>query len=154
EQVTYIEAHGTGTPLGDPIEVSALQGVIGSNRPVDAPPCHMASVKANIGHLETASGVASLIKVMMMLERGQIPPQRNFEKLNPNIETIGLTLQIPTELKPWDVGERPRIAGISGFGFGGTNAHVIVEGWPHRVVEQAEQLERPLHLAMFSAHTA
>ena len=150
EQITYIEAHGTGTPLGDPIEVSALQGVIGA-RAADAPPCYMASVKGNIGHLETASGVASLIKVILMMQHGQIPPQRNFKTLNPNIEQLGLTLKIPTELTPWNVADRPRIAGISGFGFGGTNAHVIVEAWPNRVVESRAQFERPMHLATFSA---
>ena len=152
EQVSYIEAHGTGTPLGDPIEVSALNGVLG-NRPEGSLPCHMASVKGNIGHLETASGVASLIKVVLMLQNGQIPPQRNFKELNPNIQALGLGLTIPTKLTPWDVGNRPRIAGISGFGFGGTNAHVIVEGWPNRPVEQGTQMERPLQLAVLSAHS-
>lgn len=154
EQVTYIEAHGTGTPLGDPIEVSALQGVIGNNRAADAPPCYMASVKGNIGHLETASGVASLIKVVLMMQHGQIPPQRNFKTLNPNIEQLGLTLRIPTELTPWSVADRPRIAGISGFGFGGTNAHVIVEAWPQTAVQSHRQFERPLHLAALSAYSA
>ena len=152
EQVSYIEAHGTGTPLGDPIEVSALNGVLG-NRPEGAFPCHMASVKGNIGHLETASGVASLIKVVLMLQKGQIPPQRNFKELNPNIQSQGFNLKIPTQLMPWDVGNRPRIAGISGFGFGGTNAHVIVEGWPNRPVEHGKQMERPLQLAVLSAHS-
>ncbi|MCE9604697.1 MAG: methenyltetrahydromethanopterin cyclohydrolase [Planctomycetia bacterium] len=152
EQVTYIEAHGTGTPLGDPIEVSALNGVLGV-RPADALPCHMASVKGNIGHLETASGVASLIKVVLMLQNGQIPPQRNFRELNPNIAAATFGLKIPTELTPWDVGKHPRIAGISGFGFGGTNAHVIVEGWPSRPVEKGAQMERPQQLAVLSAHS-
>jgi amino acid adenylation domain-containing protein len=152
EQVTYVEAHGTGTPLGDPIEVSALQGVLG-NRSPDAQPCYMASVKGNIGHLETASGVASLIKVVLMLQHGQIPPQRNFTTLNPNIAQLGLTLKIPTKLEPWDVQGAPRIAGISGFGFGGSNAHVIVEGWPQPAPDTKPTLERPLHMATFSAHS-
>lgn len=153
DQVTYVEAHGTGTPLGDPIEVSALNGVLG-NRADDAPPCHMASVKGNIGHLETASGAASLIKVVLMLQHGQIPPQRNFKELNPNIQANGLNLKIPTELTPWEIGDRPRIAGISGFGFGGTNAHAIVEGWPQRAADGKPTFERPQQLAVLSANSA
>jgi myxalamid-type polyketide synthase MxaB len=153
EQVSYVEAHGTGTPLGDPIEVSALNGVLGT-RGADAPPCYMASVKGNIGHLETASGAASLIKVLLMMQHAQIPPQRNFRELNPNIASIGLNLRIPTELTPWEIGDRPRIAGISGFGFGGTNAHAIVEGWPTRPADAKPQFERPTQLAVLSAHSA
>ncbi|MBA4018630.1 MAG: hypothetical protein C0483_15805 [Pirellula sp.] len=153
EQVSYVEAHGTGTPLGDPIEVSALNGVLG-NRGADAPACYMASVKGNIGHLETASGAASLIKVLLMMQHGQIPPQRNFKELNPNIQANGLSLKIPTELTPWDIGDRPRIAGISGFGFGGTNAHAVVEAWPVRVNDAKPSFERPTQLAVLSANSA
>ncbi len=129
EQLTYVEAHGTGTPLGDPIEVSALQAVIGQRGP-DSPTCYMGSVKANIGHLETASGVASLIRVVLMLQHGAIPPQRNFETLNPNIPSTPSGLQITKELRPWKAGVRARLASISGFGFGGTNAHVVLEESP------------------------
>lgn len=150
EQLTYVEAHGTGTPLGDPIEVSALQGVIGQRGPAD-PPCYMGSVKANIGHLETASGVASLIKVVMMLQRGQIPPQRNFREINPNIPHGGAGLTIPTELTPWPSAGGARLASISGFGFGGTNAHVVLEESPIHVAHPTDAPERPLHAAVYSA---
>ena len=150
EQLTYVEAHGTGTPLGDPIEVGALQAVIGQ-RGADAPLCYMGSVKANIGHLETASGVASLIKVVLMLQHGEIPPQRNFKEINPNIPNGAAGLTIPTELTPWPESKGARLASISGFGFGGTNSHVVLEESPIHATRPAGATERPLHAATFSA---
>ena len=152
EQVTYIEAHGTGTPLGDPIEVSALQGVIG-NRSPDAPPCHMASVKGNIGHLETASGVASLIKVVLMLQHGQIPPQRNFK--DAQSEHRATRPDAEDSDRTYARGQTAigrGIAGISGFGFGGTNAHVDRRRLAATAARrEPAQFERPFHLATFSA---
>ena len=150
DDLTYFEAHGTGTPLGDPIEFSALQGVV-AGRDSARPPIYVGSVKANIGHTETASGVAALIKVVLMFEHGVIPPQPNFETLNPNIPHGGSPLHVPCETVAWrDVPGR-RIAGVSGFGFGGTNAHVIVEEARPPAVEMPLPLERPQHTAVVSA---
>ncbi|MGC3968646.1 MAG: ketoacyl-synthetase C-terminal extension domain-containing protein [Pirellulales bacterium] len=84
------------------------------------------------------------------MQHAQIPPQCNFRELNPNIASIGLNLQIPTELTPWEIGDRPRIAGISGFGFGGTNAHAIVEAWPARPADAKPSFERPTQIAVLS----
>lgn len=126
---SYIEAHGTGTPLGDPIEVSALTELIRRKAASD-PTCYLGSVKGNIGHSETASGVAGLIKVLLMMQHGQIAPQANFTELNPHINFEGTRLAIPRELVPWETQAKSRIAGLSSYGFGGTNAHLIVEAPP------------------------
>jgi acyl transferase domain-containing protein/surfactin synthase thioesterase subunit len=128
-QISYIETHGTGTALGDPIEVKALKSVLLENRPPDST-CWLGSVKANIGHLEAAAGIAGLIKVALSLQHRQIPPQLHLQKLNPYISLEGTPLKIPTELEDWTVKDRPRLAGISSFGFGGTNCHVILEEAP------------------------
>jgi myxalamid-type polyketide synthase MxaB len=125
----YIEAHGTGTPLGDPIEFRALQSAM-AKREAAAGPCFVGSVKANIGHLETASGIAGVIKVALMLRHGLIPPQKHFQSLNPHIPDEGRPMCIPLEPTPWPSADRPRRAGVSGFGFGGTNAHVVLEAAP------------------------
>ncbi|MDJ0658842.1 MAG: beta-ketoacyl synthase N-terminal-like domain-containing protein [Crocosphaera sp.] len=125
-QVHYIETHGTGTSLGDPIEAKALTEVFcGESRET---PLNLGSVKTNIGHLEAAAGVASLIKVVLGLKNKQIPPHLHLKQLNPLLE--GLPIHIPTQLTSWDVkaGEK-RMAGISSFGFSGTNAHLIIEEW-------------------------
>lgn len=126
EELTYLEAHGTGTALGDPIEMEALKAVFGRPRP-DGRPCHVGSVKTNIGHLEAAAGIAGLIKVVLALGRGEIPPNLHFQRLNPAIELEGTPLVIPTEARPWAPGPAPRLAGVSSFGMGGTNAHVVLE---------------------------
>jgi myxalamid-type polyketide synthase MxaB len=158
DDIGYVEAHGTGTPLGDPIEVHALQQVM-SRRSPDAPPCCMGSVKANIGHLETASGIASLIKVVLMLRHGEIPPQRNLQTVNPNIPDGAAPLVIARAARPWDAGQGRRVAGVSGFGFGGTNAHAVIEEAPVRPQEsprgspELTLADRPLHLLPLSAHS-
>lgn len=126
EEISYVEAHGTGTPLGDPIELEALTKVFGPNSN-GAPPCLLSSVKANIGHLETAAGIASLIKVVLMMRHGQYVPQAEFRELNPHASLADKRLKISDSLSPWDVGNLPRRAGVSSFGFGGTNAHVVIE---------------------------
>ncbi|MEN1678305.1 MAG: SDR family NAD(P)-dependent oxidoreductase [Planctomycetota bacterium] len=123
DDVSYIEAHGTGTPLGDPIELRAL-GDLFPEAANKRGPLHVASVKANIGHTETVSGIAGLIKIALMMRHGRIPPHAGFQSLNPHIELAGTRLQIPTDECPW---EGPLRAGISSFGFGGTNSHLIVE---------------------------
>ncbi|MEM1305587.1 MAG: beta-ketoacyl synthase N-terminal-like domain-containing protein, partial [Planctomycetota bacterium] len=122
DDLGYIEAHGTGTPLGDPIEMQALAEVF-PDRGGDAPPLLVTSVKANIGHTETVSGIAGLIKVVLMLRNGEAPPQAHLQELNPHIKLTGSRVRIPTEVTPWT--ER-RLAGVSSFGFGGTNTHLLV----------------------------
>lgn len=124
-QVSYVEAHGTGTPLGDPIEVNALKAVLSEGRSPKST-CWIGSVKTNIGHLEAASGIASLIKVVLSLQHKQIPAHLHLNQLNPYISLEKTALKIPTQLQSWP-SETRRIAGVSAFGFGGTNCHVVVE---------------------------
>ena len=129
QQIYYVEAHGTGTAVGDPIECNALGSVLGNERsPENA--CVVGSVKANIGHLEAASGIAGLIKTSLCLKYKQIPPVANLENPNPKIpfETIGLRL--PRKLEPMPDGEGHTYVGINSFGYGGTNAHAILEEAP------------------------
>ncbi len=150
-QISYIEAHGTGTPLGDPIEAQALAAVLG--REPAKYPCFVGSVKTNIGHLEPAAGIASMIKVVLAFQHGEIPPHLHLEKLNPLISLEDTRLVIPTERCSWPAEAQPRIAGVSAFGFGGTNAHVILEEAPVRPTVHS-QVERPLHLFTLSARSA
>ncbi|MCW5256845.1 acyltransferase domain-containing protein [Verminephrobacter aporrectodeae subsp. tuberculatae] len=127
--IGLVETHGTGTPLGDPIEVAALREVLD-----DAPnerPCFLGAVKTNIGHLESAAGIIGLIKATMALTHRVIPPNHGFSRLNPHIDLEGSRLSIPTRAQDWTVPEHERrCAGVSAFGFGGTNAHVILEEGP------------------------
>ncbi|WP_347251757.1 beta-ketoacyl synthase N-terminal-like domain-containing protein [Legionella sp.] len=123
ESISYIEAHGTGTKLGDPIEIAALKQVFAQNKIAS---CALGSVKANIGHLNTASGIIGTIKTIMALHKAQIPPQINCESLNPACEIENSFLYINKTVKSWDSVEVRR-AGVSSFGFGGTNAHAILQ---------------------------
>ncbi|KAL2128609.1 hypothetical protein VTI74DRAFT_8937 [Chaetomium olivicolor] len=125
-QTTYFEAHGTGTPTGDPIEVGAIASVFKDTREANRP-LRIGSVKTNIGHTETASGVAAIIKVALALEKGQIPPSVNFEKPNEKLHLDEWKLKVPTKLEPWPETEGIRRASINNFGYGGSNAHVIME---------------------------
>jgi acyl transferase domain-containing protein/acyl-CoA synthetase (AMP-forming)/AMP-acid ligase II/acyl carrier protein len=128
-EVSYVEAHGTGTPLGDPIEMEALAHVLG--RPDGkAPTCLVGSAKTNIGHLEAAAGIAGLIKVALCLAWEAIAPHLHLRELNPHISLDGTRFEIPTTLRPWPSGPRPRFAGLSSFGFSGTNAHLVLEEAP------------------------
>ena len=150
--VTYIEAHGTGTSLGDPIEVEALTAVYGQPRS-SGQTCALASVKTNIGHLESASGIAGLIKVVLSMQHEVIPQHLHFQKLNPHISFEGTPFMIPSTPQLWSAGHQPRLAGISGFGFGGTNAHIILEDAPALPsTEQGELAQRPFLLPL-SAQT-
>jgi acyl transferase domain-containing protein/acyl carrier protein len=126
--IQYVEAHGTGTPLGDPIEVEALASVLCQRRP-RTEPILVGSVKTNIGHLEAAAGVAGIIKVVLSLQKKQIPPHLHLKNPNPHIGWNELALKVPTELTPWPA-RAPRVAGVSSFGISGTNAHVILEEAP------------------------
>jgi acyl transferase domain-containing protein len=128
-QVQYVEAHGTGTALGDPIEALALGTILGENRPAGRP-CHIGSVKSNIGHLEAAAGIASLIKVVLALRHQTIPPTLHYQTPNPHIPFDRLPLRVQQTLGPWPEHDGAALAGVSSFGFGGTNAHVVVESAP------------------------
>ncbi|MCB0167205.1 MAG: amino acid adenylation domain-containing protein, partial [Anaerolineae bacterium] len=123
-EVSYIEAHGTGTSLGDPIEIDALSAIFRHRET----PLYVGSVKTNIGHLEGAAGVAGLIKTILSLQHKTIPPHLHFQNPNPYIDWETSPIQIPTQLTPWSSDRR--IAGVSSFGFSGTNAHVILEEAP------------------------
>ena len=158
-QISYVETHGTGTSLGDPIEVNSLKKVLMEGRDVNQP-CWIGSVKTNIGHLEAAAGIAGLIKVVLSLQHKEIPPHLHLKQLNPYIKLKNTSIQIPTELQPWQALEEKRLAGVSSFGFGGTNAHVILEEAPssvkseHLPVTTSRETERPLHILTLSAKTA
>ena len=128
-QVQYVEAHGTGTLLGDPIEAQALGAVLNSARP-PGQTCAVGSVKTNIGHLEAAAGIAGFIKVVLALQQREIPPSLHFEAPNPLIPFDELPLRVQTALAPWPTEQGPALAGVSSFGFGGTNAHVVLEAAP------------------------
>ncbi|QLL05858.1 type I polyketide synthase [Mycobacterium vicinigordonae] len=130
--VDYLEAHGTGTALGDPIEVQAAAAVYGAGREPDRP-LLLGSVKTNIGHLESAAGVAGLIKVVMSLQHEMLPQILHFEKPSPHIPWESLPVQVVDHATPWQANGRPRRAGVSSFGFTGTNAHVLIEEAPPRL---------------------
>ncbi|NEP57569.1 MAG: acyltransferase domain-containing protein [Symploca sp. SIO2G7] len=157
-QVSYLEAHGTGTALGDPIEIEALAAIYGKNRPVDQP-LVVGSVKTNIGHLEAAAGVSALIKVILALQHQEIPPHLHLKQPNPLVDWERLPIKIPTSLMPWTGDAKPRIAGISSFSISGTNAHLLVEETPSQVKSQKvkgqseDDLERPLQILTLSAKT-
>ncbi|MEH2032453.1 MAG: SDR family NAD(P)-dependent oxidoreductase [Nostoc sp.] len=128
-QISYIEAHGTGTSLGDPIEITALDGVFGKNHTLETP-LIVGSAKTNIGHTESTAGIAGLIKLVLQLQHEEIAPHLHLKQPNPHINWSELPIHVPTQLMPWSKGNQPRLAGVSSFGFSGTNAHVIVEEAP------------------------
>ena len=153
--VQYVEAHGTGTLLGDPIEASALGAVFSPGRdPLN--PLGIGSIKTNIGHTETAAGVAGLIKVALSLKHGLIPSSLHFQDPNPYIAFDKLKLKVISDPKPWrmDSGKKP-IAGVSSFGFGGTNAHILLEQYaePGRGSAQHKSFEESAVLFPLSART-
>lgn len=144
EQITYVETHGTGTKLGDPIEVEALAEVIGKRDGANQP-CVLGAVKANIGHMEAAAGVAGLIKTILVLQHETIPQQLHIRQLNPLIQLDGTRFEIPTAPREYKrTGDWPRFAGVSSFGFGGTNAHIIL-----REASLAEHAETSLSPAPY-----
>ena len=151
--IDYIEAHGTGTKLGDPIELRALARVLSEGRSPDDI-CSIGSVKTNIGHLEPAAGIAGLIKVALSLHYQKIPASLHFQKPNPYVRWASIPLRVQQELTPWPQRQDRSLAGVSAFGFGGTNAHVVLETAPPLpAVERNSVLERPLHLLTLSGNS-
>ena len=128
-QVGYVEAHGTGTPLGDPIETEAIRNAYGAPSG-SAPALWIGSIKSNVGHLEPAAGLAGLLKVLLAMRHERLPQNLHLVQLNPRIRLEGSRCAIVDRTQPWRRGAAPRIAGISSFGFGGTNVHVIVQEPP------------------------
>jgi acyl transferase domain-containing protein len=148
DSISYVEAHGTGTPLGDPIEVLALtQAYRASTERREF--CALGSVKSNIGHLDAAAGMASLLKTVLAIDHAEIPPTLHYEEPNPGIDFAASPFRVADRLSPWET-EGPRRAGVSSFGFGGTNAHLILEEAPPR---PAAAPSRPWQLLMLSART-
>ncbi len=151
EDVSYVETHGTGTSLGDPIEVGALLNALCKQRGPQQP-LYLGAVKTNIGHLEAAAGVAGLVKAILALQHGQIPPNLHFQTLNPHIQFGGAPVIIPTTNIAWaKSADQPRVVGVSSFGLSGTNAHIILSEAP-RADNQAETSPgRSVHVLTLSA---
>lgn len=145
--ISYIEAHGTGTRLGDPIEIAGLTQAFGANGGRKNY-CAIGSVKTNIGHTDAAAGVAGLIKTALALTYKTLPPSLNFKNPNPEIDFVNSPFYVNTGLSDWPEGPTPRRAGVSSFGIGGTNAHVIIEEAPVRKISAAS---RPWNLLLLSA---
>ena len=149
-EVGYVEAHGTGTFLGDPIEAKALGAVYGTGRG-EGDRVRIGSVKSNMGHLEAAAGIAGLMKVALSLENGLIPPSLHFETPNPHIPFDELGLAVQRALEPWPDGPGRRLAGVSSFGFGGANAHVILASAPPPPAREPASEPRSSHILPLSA---
>lgn len=149
-EIGYIETHGTATPLGDAIEIKALKQVF-KDVVVEKPFCAIGSVKSNVGHLNMAAGVAGLIKTTLMLHHMQIPPSIHFKTPNSELELENSPFYVNTELKNWDSNGNPRIAGVSSFGIGGTNVHIVMEEAP-----EVEKHINPLssNIILLSAKTS
>ncbi len=147
-EIDYLEAHGTGTSLGDPIEMIAMGEVF---RERHAPLC-VGSVKTNIGHLEATAGVAGALKVILAFQHAEIPPHLHLREPSPRIPWEQLPVRVATRLEPWPRGDHPRRAGVSAFAFNGTNAHVVLEEAPEP--EEDAGPERPCHLLPLSAKTS
>ncbi|MGW7688466.1 SDR family NAD(P)-dependent oxidoreductase [Streptomyces asiaticus] len=126
--IAYVEAHGTGTILGDPVEAKALGAVLGDGRAPDRP-CLIGSVKSNLGHMEAAAGIGGLIKTALMVRHRTVPPTLHYHSPNPHIPFADLPVRVADTLQPWPT-DAPALAGVSSFGFGGTNAHLVVEEPP------------------------
>jgi acyl transferase domain-containing protein len=146
--IDYVESHGSGTPLGDAIEVQSLAAVLGQGRP-PARRFLLGSVKTNIGHLESAAGIAGLIKCVLAIQHGEIPPHLHLHRVNPHIDLGRMPLSISTSRTAWPDPGKTRLAGVSSFGIGGTNAHVVVEQAPERPAETAD--DRAGHVLVLSA---
>jgi acyl transferase domain-containing protein/acyl carrier protein len=146
ESIGYVETHGTATELGDPIEIAALTQVFGASG-ATGKFCAIGSVKSNIGHLNTAAGVAGLIKAALAVERGYLPPSLNFIEPNPKIDFAASPFHVNTRCAKWPSSEQLRRAGVSSFGIGGTNAHVVLEEAPVASSSQSRHLWHVLPLS-------
>ena len=149
--IDYVETHGTGTSLGDPIEAQALGEVFAPGRPAGRE-LVLGAVKSNIGHLEAAAGMAAISKVILALQKGAIPPNLNFNTPSPHIPWDTLPFSVPTRLTPWKAGGPRRLAGVSAFGFSGTNVHIVLEEAPEPPPVAAAP-DRGCHLLTLSAQT-
>jgi acyl transferase domain-containing protein/NAD(P)-dependent dehydrogenase (short-subunit alcohol dehydrogenase family)/SAM-dependent methyltransferase len=152
EDIHYVEAHGTGTSLGDPIEVHALGGALCADRGTDNP-LLIGSVKTNLGHLESAAGIAGVIKVVLALQNERIPAHLHFTDPSPHIAWDRFAISVTAAAAPWPRGERRRLAGVSSFGFSGTNAHCVIEEAPIAQTAGAAAEHRPLHCLPLSARS-
>ena len=148
--IGFLEAHGTGTPLGDPIEMNAVKGALGDRS--EDNPLVVGAVKSNIGHLELAAGVAGIIKLVLSLNEEIIPPNLHYSVPNPQLP-MDWPVVFPTKPTPWKRGERRRVAGISAFGLSGTNAHLVIAEAPATVIASSDVRERPKHLLVVTGHT-
>jgi amino acid adenylation domain-containing protein len=142
DTIGYIETHGTGTRLGDPVELEGLR--LGLGRGDEGPPCYIGSVKANLGHSYQAAGIAGLIKAVLCIEHGLLPPQPGVGKPNPHLRLDQTPFLIPSRAMVWPETASPRRAGVSSFGLSGTNAHVLLEAWPDA------PLDRPVVASPFA----
>ncbi len=149
QEVAYIEAHGTGTLAGDPVEIAAISSVVASGLRTE--PCMVGSVKTNFGHTESAAGVAGLIKVALSLQHGAIPASLHFRKPNERIDWSKNVVAIPTKTTQWPAGGAAPIGGVSGFGITGTNAHVVLQG--NFAVVTEHDTRGSAHMFLLSAHT-
>jgi acyl transferase domain-containing protein len=147
--ITYIEAHGTGTVMGDPVEIAALTSAFGAGDS-GGQYCAVGSVKTNLGHLDPAAGVASLIKTVLSFKNRQIPPSLNFRQPNPAIDFANSPFYVNTELSEWTASRGPRRAGVSGFGIGGTNVHLVLEEAQDRLPTPVNEVPQ---LLVMSART-
>lgn len=151
-QIDYVETHGTGTELGDSVEISALSEAFRETAG-DTGPCAIGSVKSNLGHLDTAAGTTGLIKTVLALQHGEIPPTCHFQRANPSLGLESTSFYVNDKLIPWPAREhQPRMAGVSSFGIGGTNAHVIVEQ-ASQYVSRSEEEPKPWVIFPLAAKT-
>ena len=153
-EIAYVETHGSGTQLGDAIEVQALATALMQNRAPEQK-CVLGAVKTNVGHLEAAAGIAGLIKAVLVVKHAEIPPNLHFSTPNPHIPFAQTSFVVPTHRQPWPAAYDRRLAGVSSFGFGGTNAHIVLEAAPLSVASHTSQAgrERTHHLLLLSAQT-
>jgi acyl transferase domain-containing protein len=151
-EVSYLEAHGTGTSLGDPIEAEAMWSVLKEGRK-GGESLWMGSVKTNLGHLESAAGVTGVMKVVLAMQRKQLPAHLHLKEPNPHIDWKGMGVKVPVELTAWEPTQGRRLAGVTSYGRTGTLAHVVLEEAPARAEVQRE-VERPEHLLVLSARSA
>src|SRR5680860_694365 len=151
-QVQYVEAHGTGTFVGDPIETNSIGKVIGTDRTTN---CFIGSIKSNIGHLEPASGVAGISKLLLALKHKTIPPNIHFKNGNRNIPFEDLKLDVPVDTHPWPAKTSEEcFAGINSFGFGGSNVHVVLQGHKQNDQKQKSTDKKGLQVCTLSTRNS